>query len=560
MGQYGTGKTQLSQLLMDSLQMPNIVTIKADLGLASFATFALDLSMELREFLTTSHPDLMPSIDPLLTRIEQSTQDADIYRSIVQVFRILSRRKIVIIINLDEIDMIPNLEAFTPWANFIVMVNQHIDTGVHIIFYMAPRDLDRLWDKDARLSRFSRYISKAISPGATFGSKFVEAVAHLGALYEVVNDVQLSEQMLSLLSFYLDNFNEKLRKQILRKFNTDTYQILEFLVNLQSKNYWQNISPLFKESPAQLMGLVENSVKQLLVESPIEFEFADTLYRVKYNITAGQFTVTQQETDAAESHMIDVSCIVTYTPIRNLEKLSTEIKSLIEQGPVYAIVIGPPLKGVEKELLISELDNPANNPLQILSMFAQLVQPLILYTYPDYESDFNLRRQLVFWFELISNVKQSLRSFFGEVVEKRYESELQHQLEELRQSISILKPEFSYQPPVIENNPSQHLELLTRRELGDQPSVSDNLTKTEIEILLRIMALFAPRFGKKKENVFREVANDLRRHSSMNVTEGQIRTVAQRLVQREFLRSTPTQYRKTATWTPRSIFKSFDLQ
>jgi hypothetical protein len=99
----------------------------------------------------------------------------------------------------------------------------------------------------------------------------------------------------------------------------------------------------------------------------------------------------------------------------------------------------------------------------------------------------------------------------------------------------------------------------SRESMGDQPSMIGELTRSEVEILLRVLAIFQNNIAKKKDNVIREVGEDLRKHEIKNITDNQINSVALRLVQKEFLKETPTQFRKTPSWSPKDILKSFHL-
>lgn len=563
-GDYGTGKTQLSELLIETSSLDNVIKLKVDLGLTSFASFALDLCRVVRQELT-ENPDVIQTIDSNLLRIEQTRDDAEIYRNIVQILQNLARFNFVFFLHLDEVDMIPNFEAFTPWANFIVLLNQHIQTGVHIVFYMAPRDINRLWDKDARLNRFSRYVSKAISPGKSFGTNVIHAVAQLIAMYEIVNKVKLSPRMLSLISYYLEVFEDRLHSQFLRKVNTDSYQIIEFLDNLQSKDYWINIESSFEDPPLQLKNSVEIAIRQLLIEIPLEMEYADLQYRINYDISNNWFNITQSQEEDLETHVTNIACVVAYSPSEIFTERLADAKYLLTQGPVCLVIIGPPVKEVEQQILENEIASDTNFKLQVLSIPAILAHPLILRSFPGYKSDFSLNRQLLFWFRLISNSKQILQSFFEEIFKKLQESELENQLAELRQHISSLQseslsiPDIKISPSLINSTELDEGIIASRKDLGDQPSVSEKLTRTEVEILLRIMALFGPRKGKKKENVVREVTSDLKRNNYPNVTEGQILAISNRLVQNGFLKATATQFRKTQLWAPSKIFKSFNL-
>ncbi|MHA2337470.1 MAG: hypothetical protein ACXACX_09210, partial [Candidatus Hodarchaeales archaeon] len=290
-GDYGSGKTQFRDLFIDRCMEYDIITLKADLGLMSFASFAINFCSEVRNKITTHYPSLVRIIDNNLKIIENSSSDAEIYQNLAQILIHLSAKNLNVFIHLDEIDMVPNLEAFTPWANFIVMINQHVEKGVHIVFYMAPRDINRLWDKDSRLVRFNRYISKAIAPGNTFGDHVVEAISQLMALYESVTGVMLFNSMVKLMGFYLDDYYSDLEVMNLRFINTNFYQVIEFLSNLQEKKEWTDNETRYLEHDAESGNLVKNSVKKLFKELNIDFEFNETDYFTEYDSEEESFNL-----------------------------------------------------------------------------------------------------------------------------------------------------------------------------------------------------------------------------------------------------------------------------
>jgi hypothetical protein len=132
-----------------------------------------------------------------------------------------------------------------------------------------------------------------------------------------------------------------------------------------------------------------------------------------------------------------------------------------------------------------------------------------------------------------------------------YESELQRQLEDLRQQLSI----SVFKAPIQMEADSQ-----SRDMMGDQQSVLEKLTETEVEILLRVMAIYSHNRAKKKVNIIREVAEDLVRNDIMNVTDEQIVSIIKRLINKEFLKETKVQYRKTNSWSVNDIFEYFELK
>ena len=461
--------------------------------------------------------------------------------------------------------MIPNLEAFTPWANFFVMLNQHIEAGVHIVFYMAPRDIHRLWDKDSRLNRFSRYISKAISPGKAFGNKVVDAVSQILSMYEVVNDKIISSDMLQLLALYLAQYNDIISRSTLRKVNTDSYQIAEFLANLQTKTYWKSLVPAFQRPTPLLAETVENSIKLVLTEIPLEFEFNDIIYQTIFDGVKEFFNVIRLSNEE-KVFVTKIPCRVVYITDENYQDKMKLLKGSISQGQSFCLYTLVSLSDIiDKQLFYSEFPLENNPNVLHISLYPSLVHPLVLFSHPEYASDYILKRQLQFWFDLTSNSKTQLRLFFEEIVKQLYESELQKQLEELRlqMGITITGPATS-EVSVQSRNTAQVIETqgraTSRSSLDNQQSVSNKITQTEIEVLLRVMAIFSHNTAKKKENVIKEVSDDLRRQKIMNVTDGQIDSVIKRLVQKDYLKETSTQYRKTSSWENKAIFKSFNLQ
>ena len=136
------------------------------------------------------------------------------------------------------------------------------------------------------------------------------------------------------------------------------------------------------------------------------------------------------------------------------------------------------------------------------------------------------------------------------LVRNLYESDIENQLLELRKQFNL---------PVKVKSPIGPTSSKSRQELGDQKALIGELTRSEIEILLRILAIYQNNIAKKKDNVIKEVAEDLRKNDIKNITDNQINSVALRLVQKDFLKETPTQYRKTENWIPKDILKSFNL-
>ena len=219
---------------------------------------------------------------------------------------------------------------------------------------------------------------------------------------------------------------------------------------------------------------------------------------------------------------------------------------------------------IEKQLFYSEFSLENNSNILHISLYPALIHPIVLFSHPEYASDYILKRQLQFWFDITSNSKNQLRLFFEEIIKELYESELQKQLEELRLQMGITITGPPTEDAIQTRSTSQVIETqgraTSRSSLDNQQSVANKITQAEIEILLRVMAIFSHNTAKKKENVIKEVSDDLRRQKIMNVTDGQIDSVIKRLVQKDYLRETSTQYRKTSTWENKAIFKSFNLQ
>lgn len=557
-GDYGTGKTQLRELLIETTSEDHVITMKSDLGLTSFGSFALDLAQAIREGVAAKRVEILPKLEPLLQRVEKASDDAEIYRNIVEIFQKIAENNLVVFLNLDEVDMIPSFEAFTPWANFIVMVNQHLEAGLQIVFYMAPRDIQRLWDKDTRLTRFSRYISKAFSPGTTFGDRLKEAVGQLTALYEAVEGQELTTGSLQLLAGYIDQFEDTLRHQSLRKVNTGTYQIVEFLSNLQKKKYWQQYEFQFREPSEQQAGPLENAVNQILKEIHLEFEFADAIYHARYDSSTTSYVLTR-ELDDKTLNVTQVPCVFTYALSDTHNSKIRELKALLEDQSCLLLMVGPPFSAVEKDMFTSEFLESYDTGLEIISVSFKLAPPLLLYTHPEYTNDFALRRQLVYWFDLVGEVRSTLLTYFEDIVRELYEYELEDQLQGLREQLGIEDGDASDVATVLPED--QPISANTsRKTLGDQRPVSGGLTPVEVEVLLRILAIYGSRIAKKKENLVTEVIEDLSKSGVKKVTEEMVESLVRRLISKDHLKETPTQYRRTSEWDPKVIFTDFNLK
>ena len=550
-GDYGTGKTQLREILIDecSKKLPNLVTKKTDLALASFASFSLDLAQEIKNFTHNKYPDTYEYIIDDLNILLKSKEDSEIYRHLINIIKILSKNEIIIFLNFDEVDMVPNFNAFTSWANFIVMVNQHIEAGIHIAFYMAPRDVNRLWEKDERLTRFNRYINNAIMPGKTFEDQVHVAIAQIVAMFEIVNQRTISEGNKYIMFLFYKLYYNRLKKLSVRKINTDFFQITEFLANLDSKDSWKKLLPYIKELNNSHTQSFELGFSEVLSELLIEFELFDDNYRLTYDKGENELII-ERELDQNYITLVKIPCIIAYAKGNNYDPKVLQFKFLGNEKPTLLITIGETLSTEEQKLLLTEFTAEKRKEIQILTTNAKLATPLLLYSFESTKDDYTLKRQLAFWFDLISDSKNVFRVYGENLVRSYYESDLENQLIELRREFNL---------PVKERAVSGLSATSSRRDMGDQTSLVGDLTETEIEILLRILVIYQNRIAKKKENVIKEVGEDLRKNEITNVTDNQINAIALRLVQRDFLKETTSQFRKTEFWDPKEIVKSFNL-
>jgi hypothetical protein len=553
-GDYGTGKTQLRELLIDqcSKELKNLITIKSDLGLASFGSFALELAQEIKKFTQTNFPEIYESIKTELTALGKTTEDSEIYRQIVQILKILTKNNIITFLNFDEVDMLPNFEAFTPWANFLVMVNQHIEAGVHIAFYMAPRDINRLWEKDTRLNRFNRYINNAILPGKTFDEKLIYAIAQIIAMYEVVNQIQISNHNKEIIFLYYLLYYESLKKKSVRKINTDFYQITEFFANLASKESWKTLLPTIEKLDDTQTQAFEHGFLEVLGEFLLEFELFDNNYKLTFDKREKELVIAK-EIDQNYITLVKVPCVVAYAKGKLYDPNLMQFNYFGNEKPTALFTIGEILTNEEQNLLLTEFAPEKRNEILIVTINAKLATPLLLYIFESTNEDYSLKRQLVFWFDLISDSKNAFRIFSEKIVRNYYESDLENQLSDLRKQFNLPAKESSKEVSELKTSSK------SRESMGDQPSMIGELTRSEVEILLRVLAIFQNNIAKKKDNVIREVGEDLRKHEIKNITDNQINSVALRLVQKEFLKETPTQFRKTPSWSPKDILKSFHL-
>lgn len=550
-GDYGTGKTQLRELLIDecSKQMPNLITIKSDLGLASFASFSLELMQDIKNFTQTKYPDVFKKIENELIALSKKADDSEIYRHIVQILKILTNNEIMVYLNFDEVDMLPSFESFTPWANFLVMVNQHIEAGVHIGFYMAPRDINRLWEKDSRLARFNRYINNAILPGKTFDDKLIYAISQIIAMYELVNSSEISKYSKAMIYLYYSTFYDSLKKKSVRKINTDFYQITEFFANLDKKEIWKNLLPKISNLDDSLTQSFENGFLEVMGEILIEYELFDNNYKLTFDKREKNLII-EKEIDNNFITLVNIPCILAYAKDKTYDTNIVQFQHFANEQPCILITIGELLTTDEQNLLLTEFSPDKRKELLILTVSAKLSTPLLLYNFDAINEDYSLKRQLVFWFDLVSDMKNNLRIYSEQIVRNYYESDIEHQLTELRKEFNL---------PIKEILSAGPTSSKSREDLGDQKSLIGELTRSEIEILLRILAIYQNNIAKKKENVIKEVAEDLRKNDIKNVTDNQINSVCLRLVQKEFLKETATQYRKTPNWYAKEILKSFSL-
>lgn len=550
-GDYGTGKTQLRELLIDecSKQSPNLITVKSDLGLASFASFSLELGQEIRKFTQSKYPEVYNTIKDELTVLSKTSEDSEIYRHIVQILKILTKNEIIVYLNFDEVDMLPNFEAFTPWANFLVMVNQHIEAGVHIAFYMAPRDINRLWEKDSRLNRFNRYINNAILPGKTFDDKLIYAISQIVALFEIVNGTTISNPNKELIYLYYKLYFNSLKKKSVRKINTDFYQITEFFANLDTKEAWKSIVPTINKLDDNQTQAFDQGFLEVLGELLIEFELFDNNYKLTFDKNEKELVI-EKEIDENFITLVKMPLVIAYAKGKQYDPNIIQFQYFGNEKPTVLITIGDILSAEEQNLLLLEFPSEKRKDLLIITINGKLATPLLLYGFDSTMEDYTLKRQLVFWFDEISDMKNVFRVYSEKIVRSLYESDIENQLTELRQQFNL---------PVKQKSTSGQTSSKSRQELGDQPSLIGELTRSEIEILLRILAIYQNNIAKKKDNVIKEVAEDLRKNEIKNITDTQINSVALRLVQKDFLKETATQFRKTENWIPKDILKSFNL-
>ena len=550
-GDYGTGKTQLRELLIDecSKELPNLITVKSDLGLASFASFSLELVQDLKKFTQAKYPAVYDAIKDELNYLSKTTEDSEIYRHIVQILKILTQNEIIVYLNFDEVDMLPNFEAFTPWANFLVMVNQHIEAGVHIAFYMAPRDINRLWDKDSRLNRFNRYNNNAILPGKTFYDKLINAIAQIIAMYEIVNGVVISNSNKELIFLYYSLYFDSLKRKSVRKINTDFYQITEFFANLDIKQDWKTILPKVNQLDDSQSQAFDNGILEVLGELLIEFELFDSNYKLTFDKREKELTI-EKEIDENFITLIKMPLVIAYAKGKQYDPNLLQFQYFGNEKPAILLTIGEILSSEEQDLLLTEFAPEKRKDLLILTINGKLATPLLLYNFESTSEDYTLKRQLVFWFDEISDIRNVFRVYCEKIVRNMYESDIENQLLELRKQFNL---------PVKEKSTVGPTSSKSRDQLGDQPKMIGELTRSEIEVLLRIVAIYQNSIAKKKDNVIKEVAEDLRKNDIKNITDNQINSVALRLVQKDFLKETPTQYRKTDKWVPKEILKSFNL-
>ena len=550
-GDYGTGKTQLRELLIDecSKELPNLITVKSDLGLASFASFSLELVQELRKFLQSKYPEVNDTIKDELNILSKTKEDSEIYRHLVQILKILTQNEIIVFLNFDEVDMLPNFEAFTPWANFLVMVNQHIEAGVHIAFYMAPRDINRLWEKDSRLNRFNRYINNAILPGKTFDDKLINAIAQIIAMYEIVNNNVISDSNKGLIYLFYSLYFDNLKRKSVRKINTDFYQITEFFANLDSKKTWNSIVPKIDNLDDSQTQSFEQGFLEVLGELLIEFELFDSNYKLTFDKREKELNI-EKEIDENFITLIKIPAIIAYAKGKHYDPNILQFQYFGNEKPSILLTVGEILSSEEQALLLTEFSPEKRKDLLIMTINSKLATPLLLYSFDSTMEDYTLKRQLVFWFDEISDIKNTFRIYCEKIIRSLYESDIENQLVELRKQFNL---------PVKEKSAVGQTSSKSREQLGDQRSMIGELTRSEVEVLLRIVAIYQNNIAKKKDNVIKEVAEDLRKNEIKNITDNQINSVALRLVQKDFLKETPTQYRKTDKWVPKEILKSFNL-
>ncbi|MHA2336951.1 MAG: hypothetical protein ACXACX_06600, partial [Candidatus Hodarchaeales archaeon] len=283
-------------------------------------------------------------------------------------------------------------------------------------------------------------------------------------------------------------------------------------------------------------------------ELNIDFEFNETDYFTEYDSEEESFNLYRIFNEE-KILLTSIKTELFYLENPNFSVAISEIRLLPAREPKVYVIFGQnPQEGKQ---FLEELEESIEENSCILLINSILTHPLILKTIPTYDDDFNFQRQLFFWFNTISKAKTQLGIFFENVARKNYESELQRQLEDLRQQLSI----SVFKAPMQLEVDSQ-----SRDRLGDQQSVLEKLTEAEVEILLRVMAIYSHNRAKKKVNIIREVAEDLVRNDIMNVTDEQIVSIIKRLINKDFLKETKVQYRKTNSWSVNDIFEYFELK
>lgn len=438
-GDYGSGKTQLKNRIMEGIQKSSrhhlIVSVPIAFYRDSFADFAKRFISKTKELVTVHHCELYTQFEPEFSKFQDDLSDFDKARLITKMIEKFGK-KIKFVFNFDELDQVPDTESFKSWADFIVSLHTYVKQGFLGIFFITQREISRFWDKDDRLRRLDSYYQNPYEVGFAQYEKIPDVFTNIIVLYEEANDIKFENNTIDLFFAYLNNNRDSLKSMKIRPLNILIYLLCDILDRMQQDDIWKQVEGIKKLDKITRGQKAEQALKKLLAEIPIDFTLFDVLYSAQYipqikeigNYRSdGQIVLSKRVGNIFEPESeLPVEIKFTSEDRHEASQLK-EVQRIAQINPTVLLSVGAGEKGIKdmNQRLAEEL---SQGKLLMLNIDSTLFKPIFAVADSD---DTYMLRMTGNWLRQISRIREKVQVFLESHTKENIITDLKEQMKQL---------------------------------------------------------------------------------------------------------------------------------
>ncbi len=545
-GDFGTGKSQLFHGIIDEVKnWEKVIIIPINAGLGTQEIFKATSRAVKDYFFRNPEEDFAP-FETLVLQIDKNKLSDYLEATgvLVTLLQKLAEHSYKIVILIDEMAKVDAGKQFEVWIDALSSIHDSLRAGYYLAFFMRERDVDRLFNQDERTERFSKWLYEPFLLTRNYGSRILEGVANILALYSIANDVTFSENSTKTLEIVFKG-NKNLEEATIRKVNVLAYTLANILARFETQGHWRTLENKLRTLNDQQLEIeLKKVIMSLLPRVDVFFEHQDMNYRAKFS----RIEYVDQDSIEIGDYLLEREVEETYSEIMrfpallsiNIQRDTNMISYKSSETPTICFMLfktRDEIAAVEENLQKKQFEKQ----LRLISLYKDSLLPCLLYQ--DDPSNFqekNLSRILRNWFTIVTDLRSELTEFLKYHAEQKRYLEMQEEINELKNLI-------------------QQLKLARAKESG---IMLEDSTLRDHGLFIVISAFELVKSRKHRSKAISSMAEDLvntMKDQNQHISKSQARNIIQEiinnLVSKEFLKITDKFIIKTDRWNKQEILK-----